>query len=71
MTGCSKIPYPTVLAARLAMRAIQRRTVTRGGTTPQGVYPCPACHAWHLTSQQISGKAWWAKPRRPARDATD
>jgi hypothetical protein len=50
MTGCPKIPYPAAVAARLAMRAIQRKSVTRGGATPQGVYPCPACHAWHLTS---------------------
>ena len=67
MTACSKIPYPTMTAAKLALRAIQRKTAARGGTLPQGLYPCAHCHAWHLTSQPITGNPWWIKRLAPPR----
>lgn len=67
MTGCTKIPYRNMTAAALALRAIQRKTAARGGSAPQGLYPCVQCHAWHLTSKPIAGHPWWVKPRRRSR----
>ena len=58
-------------AAALALRAIQRKTTARGGTAPQGLYPCADCHCWHLTSRPITGNHWWVKRLAPRRaDAT-
>ena len=65
MTGCSKIPYPTMASASLALRAIQRKTAGRDRTAPKGLYPCAHCHAWHLTSQPVNGK--WTKRLAPPR----
>jgi hypothetical protein len=67
VTGCSKIPYPTMASAALALRAIQRKTAARGGTAPKGLYPCAHCHCWHLTSQPITGHPWWIKRLAPPR----
>jgi hypothetical protein len=51
MSECSKIPYTSRWIALVAMRAIARRSVTRGLTGPRGTYFCSSCRCWHLTSK--------------------
>ena len=57
MTHCTKIPYPSLPAARWALPRIQQSCSRRGHKVPQGAYPCSACGAWHLTSGPVK-KAW-------------
>jgi len=63
MTYCpreGKIQYGTSREAKRALREIQRRKTKRGakkGTAPIGVYECPWCGRWHMTSRKPLKKA--------------
>ena len=51
MPGCSKKPYPTLVVALQALRAIQESSQKRGRKSPRGAYLCSLCRGkWHLTS---------------------
>jgi len=54
MTQCTKIPYPSLSAARWVLPQIQRSCLRRGHKIPLGAYPCADCGAWYLTSKKVS-----------------
>ena len=47
MLACTKRPYPTAVAAALALRRIRDASPR---LREVGIYPCSACRAFHLTS---------------------
>lgn len=64
--GCAKIPYPNLIAAELALRAIKQRCENRGQKAPTGAYLCGPCRRWHLTSKSASQTPPWRKRTDPA-----
>jgi len=56
MHACTKIPYPTMYAAALALREIQSSSTRRREV---GIHPCPQCAAFHLTSARSSARNRW------------
>jgi hypothetical protein len=54
MTPCIKIIYPNHGRAKNALDAIVRKSAP-GRKVPRAVYPCRACHGWHLTSKNVGG----------------
>ena len=57
MPACIKRPFPTAVAAALALRQIQAANPNRSEV---GVHPCFAGHnAWHLTSNAAAARNRW------------
>lgn len=57
MNDCTKIPYPSLCAAKLAAARIAAKYRERGvNRVPQGAHPCSQCHAWHVTSHRTNAK---------------
>ena len=62
---CSKIRHRSRWHALRALAAVRER-----GRQEVAVYPCSACHGWHLTSSSAAatwgkrrGQLWTAEPR--------
>lgn len=64
MADCSKVSFPTELAARSALRAIVRHRRPKQSRREVAVHPCQRCGAWHLTSN-VKALRWG---RRYGRD---
>ena len=56
MHACTKIPYPTIYAAALALREIRSSSERRREV---GIHPCARCSAFHLTSDRSSARNRW------------
>lgn len=56
MHACTKIPYPTIYAAALALRRLRSSSNRRREV---GIHPCPQCAAFHLTSAPSSARNRW------------
>lgn len=67
MSSCSKVSYPTKIAAVLAIHAIQRRNAARDRKGPTGAYICSACKRWHLTSKSGTQTPPWERETSRAR----
>jgi len=65
MPACTKRPYPTAVAARVALNRIRTAHPERGEI---GIHPCSECGAFHLTSAASATRnKWTASPSRPAK----
>ena len=56
MLACTKRPYPTAVAAALALRRIRDASPR---LREVGIYPCSACRAFHLTSHTAAARNRW------------
>lgn len=56
MLACNKRPYPTAVSAALVLRRLKAANPGRGEV---GIHPCPACHAFHLTSSKQAARNRW------------
>lgn len=63
MATCSKIPYRSLQAAKVALHAVRRSARVTGRRPPTGAYLCSICRAWHLTSKSRIQRPPWAKGR--------
>ena len=50
MEPCTKKTYPSRGEALFALARIRSNTHAPGRRVPNGIHPCAACHAWHVTS---------------------
>jgi hypothetical protein len=62
--ACSKIPYPTIGAARFALSRISGAGEARRECA---IYPCREHHAFHLTSDRRAVRNKWMNGHTPSR----